>query len=577
MKRIRVFSAWLTALALLFAFAACAGEAPSPSASASDPESRTETAASGQSSAAASKTPVEPTPTPTSDDTPTPDETPTPTHEEMKKPVFLDAQGEPVDFKSAGPQEISFMLYTGENSLSQKGDIYRSIALSDDADMSLEVNAALKKRNDALKEELGATFKIVREVSVQGMVDVLASSLSSGVYQCDVYGLYQYFDAGFALKNAKSFYNFSDMPQEVSCYIDPSAPYWSAASLDAASPTDPQTGTRVSPFITGDLALKNADVYVSFVNKRLWNEFSSQIALLDHSGGSGDLEEIVRGGFWTLDLWKELADLVYKDTNKNKEVDIGDRLGVVLFDQSASLDNISAEILYYGAHCQTSETDEDGLPVMTLNSARNLQFFFKLMSLYQDTNCCGMNDSDLKHVMKVFREGNAMITVGRISEAGKYLSDMNGGYDLLPLPMLDHEQFDASSASLGYAGATGDDLTQFAIPVSIGADRLPIVSAALELAAYYSAKWSTPAYYNDLTGGRYESDPFCKGMIELARKGVYTSFGNVYSHELSDVIWVTRLACKDLNRLNDGQKSATGKLNKLLTELFGETFTPRRK
>ena len=114
---------------------------------------------------------------------------------------------------------------------------------------------------------------------------------------------------------------------------------------------------------------------------------------------------------------------------------------------------------------------------------------------------------------------------------------MEDDYLVMPLPLFDHSQFDKNSPSLGYATRYDDHLSQIAICTAIGNDKLPAVTATLELMAYYSEKWVTPAYRQEILKSRYEEN---KEMLEFIEKGVYDDFVFVWSHSLDEPIWYLR-------------------------------------
>ena len=578
MKTICRIASCLLVVIMLFAVVACSGNNQTTPTN-QPTESKTPV---NTGDANTTKTPG-PTADPSGDTTPdpatpTPTPTPTPTDPDvLKKPEFIGNDGRPYEFKNGDElTEINFFLNTGEAG-DTEGMIYRSIALSDDADMTYSVNKETQRRNDTVKEELGVDIRVKGTMSMQSAKTDLHPILASEEYVYDVFGLYQYFDLGTALKDTVgAFYNFENMPEDVESFINVNAPYWNKNIYDTVRLRDPETGNYVCFFLTGDITQCNIGfMYVSFVNKRLWADFASQIAELETSGKSGDIYEIINNGYWTLDLWMDLANLVYKDENSNERVDPEDRLGIIIYDKSANLDNMSAEVLSYGSHVEYTQISEDGTPVATVNNERNTNFFYKLKSLYNDTNCGGMDDRDGKHIMKVFNAGNAMMTVGALIDTEQYLSEMADDFYVLPLPMLDHDQFDASLPSKGYATGLGDSLTQFAISVDAGQEKLPIISATMELMGYYSKLWVTPSFYDVQLKERYSRDPSCKVMIDLTHEGIYATFGHIWSSMLSDITWWirTNYDSNDLSRdLKQKQKGTIGKLRQLMIDISDSYF-----
>lgn len=142
--------------------------------------------------------------------------------------------------------------------------------------------------------------------------------------------------------------------------------------------------------------------------------------------------------------------------------------------------------------------------------------------------------------------------------------------------MFDRNQFDPQSPSLGYATQTSDSVSQYAIPTAVGDERLPVVTATLELMAYYAEKWVTPAYYESILGPDYNRDPRVPEMLHLIEKGHYTDFAFVWSHSLGDITWKMRMHFTENRKIQGNLKNwdqnATALLNEKLLPQLEKTF-----
>ena len=448
----------------------------------------------------------------------------------------------------------------------------RSIALGEGDDPTNAVNVQVKKRNEQVEKELGVDIELSYVGGMQTFFGFLQPILASELYVYDVIGLYQYFDLGLTLGDTVgSFYNLLDLPEGVTSYIDLDASYWSKELQNTLVYKDQLY------CITGDLNLSYlSTMFVSYVNARLWEEYQDEIADLEHSGGYRDPYDIVNNGYWTMDLWMELSQLVYEDTNKNKVQDYLDRAGLMTYDQQ--LNNIMVDMLIAGSHVTYSVRDKEGTPQVKINTEKNTAFYHKLYKLLCESNAVTIpwlgteEDMSKNYILDIFAEGNVLLNLNTLAGAEKFLSDMKDDYYILPLPMFDHAQFDKSSPSLGYASQTGDSVSQYAICTAIGDEKLPCVTATLELMGYYSKEWVTPAYYRELLGERYDKDPRAAAALELTRAGVYSDFVLVWSCKLDNIIWQWRqhFAEKDKieNNLRSWERNVTGKLNgSLLNEI----------
>ncbi|MBQ9130529.1 MAG: hypothetical protein IJX59_07200 [Clostridia bacterium] len=479
------------------------------------------------------------------------------TKEEEVKPVINERfDGEKVRFAVNGE---------GVNS--------RSIALGVGDDPTNAVNVQINKRNEQIEKELGVDIELSYVGEMQTFYGILQPILASELYVYDVLGLSQYFDLGLALGDTVgSFYNLADLPEGVTSYLNPEASYWSKSLYEATS------YKKVSFFITGDLNLGYlGGLFVSYVNARMWEEYKDKIAGLEHSGGYSDIYDLVNNGYWTLDLWMELSRLVYEDTNKNNVQDYLDRAGLMTYDQQ--LNNVMTDMILAGSHATFSTLDGEGTPQVKINTKKNNAIYQKLYTLLCESDAVTIPWLDTEenkgenYILDVFAEGNVLLNLNTLAAAEQYLSDMKDDYYVMPLPMFDHAQFDKNSPSLGYASSLlGEHINQYAICKPIGDEKLPCVTATLELMGYYSEKWVTPTYYENVQGTRYGKDPRAAAALELTRAGLYTDFVMVWSNKLDNVNWQWRqhFTEKDKieNNLRHWDSNVTGKLNGSLLEEF---------
>ncbi|MBQ9130530.1 MAG: hypothetical protein IJX59_07205, partial [Clostridia bacterium] len=218
----------------------------------------------------------------------------------------------------------------------------------------------------------------------------------------------------------------------------------------------------------------------------------------------------------------------------------------------------------------------EGTPQVKINTEKNTAFYHKLYKLLCESNAVTIpwlgteEDMSKTYILDIFAEGYVLLNLNTLAGAEEFLSDMKDDYYILPLPMFDHAQFDKSSPSLGYATQVGDSVSQYAICTAIGDEKLPCVTATLELMGYYSKEWVTPAYYRKLLGERYDKDPRTAAALELTRAGVYSDFVLVWSAHLDNITWQWRQHFTEKgkieNNLRSWQRNVTGKLNSSLLE-----------
>ncbi len=440
----------------------------------------------------------------------------------------------PVINQKFNGREVKFFINGGEGSAN-----VRSIILGEDDDQDYEVNRVISERNDKVENELGVKIVLGGTCGMQEAVSTLQPILSSKVYTYDVLGLYQYFDLGLALNDTVgSFYNYLNMPEE--SYLNVNAPYWNKSLFDT------MTYKNTAFFITGDINLTNTgSMFVSYVNAKLWDQFKEKIkTLTNNPEGYDSIYDIVKNGYWTLDLWMELSNLVYDDTNHNDKVDMGDRVGLMTY--NSQLNNIMTDMFVAGSNIHYSTFDETGTPLMSFNSKENIAFAEKLYKLLCETRTAtidwikGEGEEDDPYIMDVFAEGNTLLNVNTLECAEKYLANMTDTYYVMPLPMFDHKQFNKNSPSLGYTTQLGDSISQYAISTTIDGEQLAATTATMELMGYYSMTMVTPAYYDKALKDRYTRNEEDKEIIDMIKEGIYTDFALVWSNQLGNTTWFFR-------------------------------------
>ncbi len=477
-------------------------------------------------------------------------------------------EGKPVINERFDGQTVNFYVTgSGLNS--------RSIDLEEADDPTYSVNVQVKKRNEQVEKELGVDIVLKEVDGMSSFPFLLPSILASGVYTYDVLSLYQYFDLGYALdeQSRGCFYDLNNLPEGVTSYLNPNASYWSKVLYEGLTYKD------TAFFITGDLNQSYlGTMFVSYVNTRLWEEYKDEIANLEHSGGYCDPYEIVKKGYWTMDLLMELANLVYEDDG-DKVKNYTDQAGFMTYDQQ--MNNIMVDMLLAGCGIRHSSIRADGTPDITIDTPENKAIYEKLYELLCESGTVTIpwlyseSEDETLYILDVFAAGKVLVNVNTLAGAEEYLADMKDGFTVLPLPMLDRAQFDESSPSLGYASQVGDSVSQYAICKAIGDEKLPCVTATLELMAYYSEKWVTPAYYQAALGA-LSADLRVREMLELTRAGLYADFALIWSSRLDNIVWKWRQHFTEKDKIEDNLRSwdrtVTGKLQNGLLDAIKKGF-----
>ncbi|MBQ8911839.1 MAG: hypothetical protein IJY89_04655 [Clostridia bacterium] len=453
-----------------------------------------------------------------------------------------------------------------------KGLQSRSIDIGEDDDPTHMVNVAVKKRNEQVEKELGVDIVLATVGSMQESLTHLQPILASEAYVYDVVMLNRYFDMGLAVGDTVgSFYNLCDLSKDFTSYLNLEASYWDRSSFKEL------TYKGINYFITGDLSLYHSGgMYVSFFNADMWAKYADRIKTLEHSGGYSDIYDIVKNGYWTLDLWMELTKLCYKDDG-DKLQDSKDRCGLMIYEQNLNCTTVDA--LMAGSGVRFADKDSYGHPTVEIYTDENVAFYNKLYTLFCQSDTVIIpwvndpGDGSVKLIMEIFAKGNVLLNVGVLAQAEKYLSDTKDDFLILPLPLFDHSRFDKASPSLGYTTRHSDDVSQIAICTAIGNDKLPAVTATLDLMAYYSEKWVTPAHRQVVQSENREATD---EMLDLIEAGIYTDFVFAWSHSLSDTNWQLRQHYTEHSKIDKNLKAwdrnATTLLNNKVLLQIEEMF-----
>lgn len=440
---------------------------------------------------------------------------------------YLDQLPDDLDF---GGETIRFIVAEGGN-----GDLTeRSIMTEEDsADV---VDVAVRQRNLEVEDRLNVKIELTEVGQRDDIHNKIKNSITAGSDDYDVIGVYQYF--GVYMSAAGYIMPLDSMP-----YNDFTKSYWGSAYMDHMA------YKNIHYWATGDLALRYiGGMYCTYVNKRLWNNYFPDDSIYD----------MVMGGKWTLDKMTECCEAVYSDLNGDGTKDADDQYGFVISLEDP-IDGMAASSLI-----TWSTLDSSGVPEITINNERTLNFFDKVYNLFYGGSATYVAASDDNiALMKKYASGTVLCTVNKLFQAEVYLRDMADDYYLIPVAKLDEDQEH-------YNTMLHDSVTLFGIPVTN--KKVDATSAALEAMASGSAKLVTPAYYDNALKVKYSRDTESADMIDLIHSSVSSDFACVYSGSIGDIahIFRTSLGSKktDLSsKIEKSSKSWNSKLEKLLGQL----------
>ncbi len=461
-----------------------------------------------------------------------------------------DAPTIPADLHFDGSPEIRFIVSGGDSNSGEQLP-YRSIAVDEDADMGFEVNKMVSDRNRKVEDRLGVKIVLKEKTDMAALSSTVEPVLLAGLDEYDVISGFEYYDIGLAVDDSTvgTMLNYNHIPEE-EMYIDISQPYWDSSLYEQLSLGG------ASYWVTGDLSQPwVGSIYVTFVNKRMWQAYAKEIEGL---AGSGDIYQLVDDGKWTIGLLSELSRLVYIDQNNNEQVDLEDQVGYLAW--TPAIGAIMSDGLAGGSHVTYTKW-ADGVPQVDFNNTHNLEFSRAQYALVYESNALLVDGSETdNYILTTWAEGRSLFTVNLLSNSEIYLADMQDDYYIVPVPKLNEEQKE-------YSTVTHDSISLYGIPASC-----PNVSAAtatLELMGYYSYKLVTPAYYDAALKERYTRDPQTGAMIDRIRETLYSDFVALWAYEIGDATHYFR---SNVNRhfaaeAKTRQRSWQTKLDKVLERI----------
>ena len=458
-------------------------------------------------------------------------------------------------------ETVKFFVNGGEGSVH-----VRSIVLGEEDDPDYEVNAKVAERNDKVQNELGVTIELTETKGMQEAYSYLQPILASKTWAYDVLALYQYFDLGLALGDTVgSFYNYLNMPE--GSYINLDAKYWNQALFNTLA------YKNTAFFLTGDITQTTVStMFVSYVNATMWDQYKDAIAKLKNNPeGYTSIYDVVKNGYWTMDLWCEICNLVYEDLTNNDKIDQEDKIGTILYVEDINC--MIIDMFAAGAGMTYSAFDSDGTPIVAINTPQNVAFLEKLYTLTCESKAARVpllydDAGEWYGLMNVFALGNVFMILDTLGGAEEYLADMTDDYYIMPLPMFDHNQFDPSSPSLGYKTQLADAVSQFAICTAAGEDRIPMITATMELMGYYSHELVTPAYYDGALKQRYTRNLEDAQIIDMIHDGIFSDFAIVWSGSLDNVTWFYRYHYTEQNKIARNLKAEQDKKTLKMKQLL---------
>ncbi|MBR6921904.1 MAG: hypothetical protein IKH51_06890 [Clostridia bacterium] len=355
-------------------------------------------------------------------------------------------------------------------------DIYR------EEDSDDPVSSAIFTRNNRLEETYGYKINVINDANANVTIQ---NAFKSGIKDYDV----AVYCASEACPAAATniFMDLTTVPT-----LDLGKHYWDQGLFDGLS----IDGKLF--YITGDISTKaNQGTFLCMFNKKV---------AADHD--IANLYDMVRNGTWTIDAMYSICKEIGYSDDGNSKVGVEDFYPIAL----------QYEIylaLYYGQGGHIARKDSDNLPMLDLNTEKNMSVIDNIYKMTCTDNLAidahdhldFANANGIFASTAAFKDDRALFY---FTNAGNIpgLRDMNSDFGVLPNPKYDENQRD-------YASYVYHGVALYMIPV-MASSRSEFIGFALETMAYESHKTLTPAYYDVTLLSKSQRDADSYEMMDIA-------------------------------------------------------------
>lgn len=364
----------------------------------------------------------------------------------------------------------------------------------DNADISQQdvaVQEANYYRRLAVESRLGVKLNFIEESSYNKIPNMVRQSINAGSDDYDM--VFSVANQQVTLSQEGLYLPISELT-----YVDLDKPWWNKEYIESVS-----VNVNNPYILFGDITFNTIQrTCAVFFNKQMLEE---RFNMTDE-----DMYELVLDGKWTIDKMTEFASAVYEDDG-NTVKDANDTYGLVSWEINAF------EWLAYSAGLEFTSRNEDGYPVLNLNTEKTVDLCDKLLKLFNGEHAFVADSNDGQ--VNMFAEGKSLFSVNRLFLADwNQLRTMQDDYGIIPMP-----KFDESTD--GYHSAVESYVQWGAVTVTTPDPDM--ISAVAESMAYEGYQRVTPAYYETalkLKFTRGEDVDTEAKIIDIISKGAYTDF-----------------------------------------------------
>ena len=348
------------------------------------------------------------------------------------------------------------------------------------------LNDAGVRRNDAVSELLNVGFAAVE---MDNPTTTFRNSVMAGDTEYD-FVLPHATDGVPGMVTDQLLYDWNDLP-----YADLTKPWWNTMMTESLG-------------IGGHLYYASGDIVMTWQGMMaiLFNK-----TYLPGMDLKKDLYETCFDGEWTMDYMAELIKGHTRDLNGDGQMTEVDQYGL--------LDNKNTGYTYmYGADQRVTVPDEDGWPVLTLNTERMVEIVNKYYNLIHSGETYLDVYSNASYPTSTYRnmivEGRSFLSSLDVGGLYAQLREIEFDFGILPMPKLDEAQ--ENYRVFCGAGLIG-------VPTNVpDPERTGAIAEAL---AYYSYKFIRPAFFDIVLENKAVREENAYRVLQMMHENKVFDFG----------------------------------------------------
>ncbi len=348
------------------------------------------------------------------------------------------------------------------------------------------LNDAGVRRNDAVSELFNVEFETVE---MDSPIPTFRNSVMAGDTEYD-FVLPHATDGVPGMVTDRLLYDWNDLP-----YADLAKPWWNTTMTESLG-------------IGGHLYYASGDIVMT------WQGMMAILFNKTYLSGMDlkkDLYETCFDGEWTMDYMAELIKGHSKDVNGDGKMTEVDQYGL--------LDNTNTGYTYmYGAGQRVTVPDEDGWPVLTLNTERMVEIVNKYYNLIHSGETYLDVYSNASYPTSTYRnmivEGRSFLSSLDVGGLYAQLREIEFDFGILPMPKLDETQ--ENYRVFCGAGLIG-------VPTNVpDPERTGAIAEAL---AYYSYEYIRPAFFDIVLENKAVREENAYRVLQMMHENKVFDFG----------------------------------------------------